>query len=37
MYVFLYCEESKLIIELDGEVHNNSTQLEKDKIRTGYL
>ena len=35
--VDFYCAEFKLIIELDGEVHNNTTQIEKDKIRTKYL
>ena len=35
--VDFYCAEHKLIIELDGEVHNNPIQIEKDLIRTKYL
>jgi len=35
--VDFYCSEHKLIIELDGEVHNNPIQIEKDTIRTAYL
>ena len=35
--VDFYCAEHKLIIELDGEVHNNPLQIEKDKERTNYL
>ena len=35
--VDFYCAKLKLIIELDGEVHNNSVQAEKDQIRTNYL
>ena len=35
--VDFYCAEHKLIIELDGEVHNNALQMEKDEIRTNYL
>ena len=35
--VDFYCALHKLIIELDGEVHNNSVQAEKDKIRTNYI
>lgn len=35
--VDFYCAEEKLIIELDGEVHNNSTALEKDWNRDEYL
>jgi len=35
--VDFYCAEHKLIIELDGEVHNNPIQIEKDTIRTAYL
>ena len=35
--VDFYCAEHKLIIELDGEIHNLPEQAEKDKIRTKYL
>ncbi len=32
-----YCPREKLIIELDGEVHNNTNVEEKDLIRTNYI
>ena len=35
--VDFYCAEHRLIIELDGEVHNTPTQIEKDLARTEYL
>ena len=35
--VDFYCPEYKLIIELDGEIHNLPNQFEKDEIRTKYL
>ena len=35
--VDFYCASEKLIIELDGEVHNNSTAQEYDERRTVYL
>jgi len=35
--VDFYCHEEKLIIELDGGVHNTSAQREKDKKRTKWL
>jgi very-short-patch-repair endonuclease len=35
--VDFYCAQEKLIIELDGEVHNNAKAQEKDAIRTNYL
>lgn len=35
--VDFYCASEKLIIELDGEVHLNSTAEEKDMKRTEYL
>jgi len=35
--VDFYCAEHLLIIELDGEIHNNPEQSEKDKRRTKYL
>src|SRR5690606_33289685 len=35
--VDFYCASEKLIIELDGEVHNNPEAQEYDKKRTIYL
>ncbi len=35
--VDFYCASEKLIIELDGEVHNNSTAAKYDEKRTKYL
>ncbi|MBZ9730993.1 endonuclease domain-containing protein [Salegentibacter sp. JZCK2] len=35
--VDFYCASEKLIIELDGEVHLNSNDEEKDLKRTEYL
>ncbi len=35
--VDFYCAEYRLIIELDGEIHNNPSQEEKDLNRTKYL
>ncbi|MBJ2173079.1 endonuclease domain-containing protein [Aureibaculum sp. A20] len=35
--VDFYCASQKLIIELDGEVHNNSIAIEYDTKRTDYL
>ncbi|WP_089892654.1 endonuclease domain-containing protein [Kriegella aquimaris] len=35
--VDFYCASQKLIIELDGEVHNNPTAAEYDQKRTAYL
>jgi very-short-patch-repair endonuclease len=35
--VDFYCAKEKLIIELDGEVHNNSETQEYDVKRTTYL
>jgi very-short-patch-repair endonuclease len=32
-----YCHKSKLIIEVDGEYHNNKEQTLKDKERTSYF
>lgn len=29
-----YCSEKKLIVELDGEIHNNSEAKDIDKFRT---
>ena len=31
--VDFYCPSEKLIIELDGEIHNNPTTSEKDSVR----
>ncbi len=35
--VDFYCPKEKLIIELDGEIHNTSNAKEKDETRTIYL
>ena len=35
--VDFYCAKEKLIIELDGEIHNNLEVQEKDIIRTKEL
>ncbi|MEX0288427.1 MAG: endonuclease domain-containing protein [Flavobacteriaceae bacterium] len=35
--VDFYCAEKKLIVELDGEVHNNSTAMSYDSNRTEVL
>jgi very-short-patch-repair endonuclease len=35
--VDFYCPSEQLIVELDGEVHNNSAQAEYDKIREDRL
>ncbi|MGB3606688.1 MAG: endonuclease domain-containing protein [Psychroserpens sp.] len=35
--VDFYCAKEKLIIELDGEVHNNEIAQEKDKERSREL
>jgi len=35
--VDFYCDEHKLIIEFDGEVHNNEEQQKHDSIRDKYL
>ncbi|MDT0646848.1 endonuclease domain-containing protein [Zunongwangia sp. F260] len=35
--VDFYCAEEKLIIELDGEIHNNAAAEEKDIKRTEVL
>jgi len=35
--VDFYCPEEKLIIELDGETHNNSVQEEYDTHRTQFF
>ena len=32
-----YCAEAKLLIEVDGESHLDSTQEEYDQARTAYL
>lgn len=31
------CQEKKLIIELDGSQHNQTTNIEKDKLRQQFL
>lgn len=35
--VDFYCHQERLIIELDGAVHMNTTAREKDKIRDARL
>jgi len=35
--VDFYCSEKRLIIEIDGEVHNINKQVNHDKIREEYL
>jgi very-short-patch-repair endonuclease len=35
--VDFYCAQESLIIELDGEVHNNTIAIEKDDKRTSFL
>ena len=35
--VDFYCAAEKLVIELDGEVHNSPEAQEYDNIRTSYL
>lgn len=35
--VDFYCHELKLVIEIDGEYHQNKEQIKKDKERTEHL
>ena len=35
--VDFYCDEKRLVVELDGEVHDQADQFQKDKMRTNYL
>ena len=35
--VDFYCASEKLVVELDGEVHNNPEAMEYDEKRTLYL
>ena len=35
--VDFYCAQENLIVELDGEVHNNATAFEYDQKRTNFL
>jgi len=35
--VDFYCDELKLILELDGNIHFTKEQIEKDKLRDEYL
>ena len=35
--VDFYCAKEKLVIELDGEVHNNPQAMEYDSRRTKFL
>jgi very-short-patch-repair endonuclease len=32
-----YCHEKKLVVELDGSVHDSKEHQEMDKVRTGIL
>jgi very-short-patch-repair endonuclease len=32
-----YCAEKKLVIELDGKIHNSNDAQEYDRIRDGFL
>jgi len=35
--VDFYCAEHRLIVELDGEIHNSPSNVQKDSIRIKYL
>lgn len=35
--VDFYCSEKRLVIEVDGDVHAEKLQIEKDQIRENYL
>jgi hypothetical protein len=35
--VDFYCDELKLVIEIDGDVHDKSAQIERDKVRDERL
>jgi type I restriction enzyme R subunit len=35
--VDFYCDEFRLVVELDGPVHDHAGQFQKDKRRTNYL
>ena len=35
--VDFFCDEQKLVVELDGEVHSEQSQAKKDKKREAYL
>lgn len=35
--VDFYCYEERLVVELDGEIHNNANQQEYDDLRTQRL
>ena len=35
--VDFYCPKARLVIEIDGEVHNNNDTVEYDEIRTTVL
>ncbi len=32
-----YCQKYKLIVEVDGEIHNTPEMIENDKVRDKYL
>ena len=35
--VDFYCDEARLVVELDGESHNHAAQAEHDEVRTEWL
>jgi very-short-patch-repair endonuclease len=35
--VDFYCNEARLVVELDGESHNHAAQAEHDEVRTEWL
>ena len=35
--VDFYCNEARLVVELDGESHNHASQAERDELRTEWL
>jgi len=35
--VDFYCPAEKLVLELDGEIHNNAIAIERDRIRDAKL
>ena len=35
--VDFYCDETRLVVEVDGETHTGGTQVERDQLRTEWL
>src|SRR5260221_12822613 len=35
--VDFYCDQSKLVVEVDGEIHNSNEQKQFDQLRTEFL